>query len=362
MSSKNALRNTLLPIAAITLGLFLLLDFVAGAAILGQLSQLRDLDARFRVGHDVYHHTLRPNYDGPAAWGSHTTHRLCTNEYGFKIPCAQHGPAPKSYDMAFIGDSYTEGVGLPYEDTFVGRIAAQLPDKSIVNLGVVSYAPSIYLAKIRYLLDQGFRFKQVMVYVDISDIQDEAAFYRYDAETGAVLDMDPNDPDGSLAVPRLKRWIKRVFPLTFQAYWWTAELTGANRFDYTTRSLWTIDIDAKGYGAMGAAASVDKSVRLMTELHALLKQHGIGMSVGIYPWPRTLRHDHVDSRQVKVWQSFCEQRCEYFFNSFPSFFRAAQDMGTERVIEALFIPGDSHHLPAGAELIARDFLAQYRRP
>ena len=28
----------------------------------------------------------------------------------------------KEFDIAFIGDSFTEGVGLDYKDTFVGRI------------------------------------------------------------------------------------------------------------------------------------------------------------------------------------------------------------------------------------------------
>ena len=36
-----------------------------------------------------------------------------------------------------LGDSFTEGIGLPYEETFVGRIAAALPGKRVANLAVV---------------------------------------------------------------------------------------------------------------------------------------------------------------------------------------------------------------------------------
>lgn len=362
MGIRKAFVGTVLPIVAFTLVLFLVVDFLAGAWILAQLSQLRDLDSRFRMSHPVYHHTLRPLYDGPAAWGNHPPHRLCTDEHGFKSPCDRKGPSPRSYDIAFLGDSYTEGVGLAYEDTFVGKVAAQMPDKRIANLGVVSYSPSIYLSRMRHLLEQGFRFQQVMVYVDISDIQDEAVFYRYDPQTGAVLDMDADDPNGSLAVPRLKRWLRQHLPLTFQAYYWTGQLAGFTVVDYRGRSRWTVDINVAGYGAMGAAAAVDKSVRLMTELHALLQQHGIRMSVGVYPWPRQLRQDQVDSRQVRVWREFCQSRCEYFFDSFPGFFEVARQMGTEPAIDKLFIKGDSHHLPAGTEILAQDFLRTYRRP
>jgi hypothetical protein len=361
MRINTTLIGTTLPIAAITVALFLVLDLVAGSFILDQLAALRGLDARFRTRHDIYHHALVPNYDGPASWGSYKVHRMCTDEFGFKKSCDREGASPKSYDIAFIGDSFTEGVGLPWPETFVGKIAARMPAKSVVNLGVVSYAPSIYLAKMRELLNQGFRFRQVVVYIDVNDIQDEAVLYRYDPETGAVLDLDAEKPEGSLAVPRIKRWARRVLPMTYQGYWWAANLMGFKTLDYSARSLWTVDINTKGYGAMGAAASVDKSVRLMTELHELLEQHGIRMSVGVYPWPVTLERDTVDSQQVRIWKAFCERRCEYFFNSFPSFFQVARDLGTEKAVEKLFIKGDVHHVSAGTDLIAQDFLEVYRQ-
>ena len=79
----------------------------------------------------------------------------------------------KEFDIAFIGDSFTEGVGVNYEETFVGRITSQFNDLNIANLGVVSYSPSIYFTKLKYLLDNGYKFKRVIIYFDISDIYDD---------------------------------------------------------------------------------------------------------------------------------------------------------------------------------------------
>ena len=87
-------------------------------------------------------------------------------------------------------------MGLPYERTFVGRFASAFPDIDVLNAGVSSYAPSVYFMKIKSLLDAGLQFDEVVVYVDISDVQDEAIYYRYgpdgDFELGNFEEALPN--------------------------------------------------------------------------------------------------------------------------------------------------------------------------
>ena len=103
---------------------------------------------------------------------------LYTNNYGFKNKDGSK-LKDKNIDIAFIGDSFTEGIAIKYEDTFVG-IFEEETKKSVVNLGVSSYSPSIYYEKIKFYLNKGFNFKEVIVFIDISDIQDEAAYYIED--------------------------------------------------------------------------------------------------------------------------------------------------------------------------------------
>lgn len=91
-------------------------------------------------------------------WGP-LKYRLCTDANGFKASCHAKSSDDKNFDIAFIGDSFTEGIGLPYEETFVGVIAQNMPTLKIANLGVSSYSPSIYLSKVKYLLDHGFFLK-----------------------------------------------------------------------------------------------------------------------------------------------------------------------------------------------------------
>jgi hypothetical protein len=59
---------------------------------------------------------------------------------------------------------------MPYEQTFVGLFAAAFPQLDILNAAAASYAPTIYYAKAKYLIEAGLQVNEVIVYIDISDI------------------------------------------------------------------------------------------------------------------------------------------------------------------------------------------------
>ena len=90
----------------------------------------------------------------------------------------------------FIGDSVTEGIFLNYEDTFVGLIDKYFEKKNIqvLNAGVATYSPSIYFAKINYFLEQGLKFDELVVFIDISDIVDEAIWYDLDLKKKRIIE------------------------------------------------------------------------------------------------------------------------------------------------------------------------------
>ena len=63
-----------------------------------------------------------------------------------------------------------------YEDSFVG-IFEKFSKKTVVNLGVVSYAQKLPL-KINYYLTKGYSFDHVVIPIDISDLYDDNVSYR----------------------------------------------------------------------------------------------------------------------------------------------------------------------------------------
>ena len=71
----------------------------------------------------------------------------------------------------------------------MGIISEEFSKKGIevLNAAVASYSPSIYFRKTKYLIeDIGLDFDEVIVFTDVSDVQDEAYYYDFD-EYGNVI-------------------------------------------------------------------------------------------------------------------------------------------------------------------------------
>jgi len=394
-------------IISVTLLLFLLIDFFAGHKLIALVRPAEP----FRTWHPVYHHTLKPNYDGTGHWGD-WAYRVCTNAEGFKVSCKQKPLPTKSYDVAFIGDSFTEGLGVPYEQSFVGMVADQMPDLKIANLGVVSYSPAIYLVKLKELLAQGYSFKHIIVFVDISDPYDESN--RYDLHNDAIV-VDRGEPYPLPLHSRLRRIASHHLPLTGEAYIQfrksvshqpklaqqmgeakqdqplkptnqaavdstpnrqsTVNTPSATNDTHTSKDSkpilniydsiyqknypvgeWTYNLQATNFGPDGVLGTLAKMKREMNEIYLLAQAHGAKLSVGVYPWPGQLKYDVVDSLQVKVWREFCESRCTHFYNAFPAFFKLVEQQGVDSVIYDYYFAGDVHFTERGNNVIARTIL------
>ncbi len=326
-----------------------------------------------RIAHPVYGHTLAPNHVGEEDWGSKV--EVITNSLGFRDASPRKVPLQSQRKrVLFLGDSFTEGLGTPYDKTFVGRFAAAYPDLDVLNAAVSSYAPSIYYAKTKYLIDMGLQIDEIIVYVDMSDIQDEAIFYRFDAADHVREGyFDPTCRSPELlfwSTPWWARW-SYTLELLYTRHLLRGmareaqassgpELTGpgAAYGRDRARASWTYDRSAACYGTLGIEGGVAKAIAQMDRLYALTAEHDIPLSVGVYPWPQQLLYEGADSRQVRIWRAWCEHRCRRFFNHFPSIFeytRSHQDF-----LRDLFIWGDVHYNAFGNALIARDLIAQYR--
>ena len=410
----------LLKITSVTISLFILIDVFLGAWV---MSLVRPADL-FRIRHPIYHHSLKPNFDGIGRWGT-WTHRICTDTNGFKSSCDQKRTATKHYDLAFLGDSFTEGVGLPYEKTFVGMVAAQTPTLNIANLGVVSYSPAIYLAKLKALYAEGYQFKHVIVFIDIGDAYDEAN--AYDLHDDRVV-VDKGEPYPLSFGHKLRRAASQYLPLTAEAWLQinklgaakntpmvqspvvpinpvatikqtagfvdapkpsistdnTPTLASQNLVDSTPskpvsagstaeapfiqniyegvylkdypKSEWTYNNQSIHYGTDGVTGTIAKMKREMQALYDMAQAHGTRLSIGVYPWPGQIKHDVVESQQVKIWRDFCQTRCTHFYNTFPSFFALAAQQGTEAFIYNYYFQGDVHFTERGNEIIARTLL------
>ena len=179
----------ILKITIITFFTFLLFNLLIGNYVYKKILRKGyfDVDINMSSRHPVYNHGLKKNYNtSSAGWGK-KRFSFCSDNFGFRNNCNVKYEE-KFFDVGIIGDSQTAGFGLGFEETFSSIISNNFKDKKFANLAASSYSPAIYYSKIKYLIENGFKFKEIIVFIDISDLHDDTT--RYILEKGVVIGKD----------------------------------------------------------------------------------------------------------------------------------------------------------------------------
>jgi hypothetical protein len=351
---RRVLLNALMVLYCLVL--FLAFDFAYSTFTRGQ-EQARAA----RIYDPVYDHTLAPKFDGYDVWGE-TRYRLLTNSLGFKDASTRDVPLQSNTRrILLMGDSFVEGIGLPYERTFAGLLneagQARADKVEFLDAGVASYSPSIYYKKIKYLLDRGLKFDEVVLLSDSSDVEDEASSYF-------CIDDDPKyhrycaTPPGAVPEPAIKRdffidhfVVTNRVRVTIKR--WIQRRLGNRRAsidsDHNRIGWTTTNVDPARYKPLGVDGGIARSLANMERLSDLLASRGIPLTIVVYPWAQQIAQDDRDSRQRQLWRDFCPHRCKAFIDLFPVFFAAADH--DRNWYERLYILGDDHFSAEGNRML-----------
>jgi hypothetical protein len=308
----------------------------------------------YREASPVFHHGLSKNRAiDDAVWGP-ITYRLRTNSLGFRDAEVRRVPLQSDhYRILFMGDSFTEGIGIDYEKTFVGLIGDTLRARQVevLNAAAVSYSPIIYWRKTQYLLETvGLDVDEVVVFLDISDIRDETESYYLDKDGNVRSRLFPDQKTRKKILERIRkdrvidslsRYLKVLMDFSTGPVWETGR--------------WTVDPDLlEKYGRPG----LERMTLYMNRLKKLLESRGIKLTVAVYPWPVQVRENDRDSIQATYWNDWCRRHNTEFINYFPIFIGPDPEE-SRSMIDLLFIPGDSHWSALGHELVARVFCQRF---
>lgn len=302
-----------------------------------------------------YHHDLAPLHDFTETWGV-LQYRLVTNSLGFKDSAKRIVP-PDTHKkrILFIGDSFTEGLGVPHDKTFAGVVEKRLDREKyeVLNAGVVSYSPKIYYSKVKYLLESvHLKINELYVFIDISDIFNELEYELF----------EPQASHGSLSgkLHEFGRQNSFLYNITRYYYTQSEHAKQLASLDYLSRyrdeaPFWTLRETAyREWGEKG----VRLAERHMQKLVDLCRTHGIKMTIAVYPWQNEIIFGNRNSKQIRIWRDFAEANHIGFINYYPDFFDAhfpgipRSQVKPYDIINRYFIPGDIHWNENGHRLIA----------
>ena len=337
----------------------------------------------------VYHHDLKKSYEG-MAYGK----KIITNSLGFRDKTTRKILLQsEEYRILFIGDSHTEGIGIDYEKTFVGIIEDELNNNNIqvLNAGVSSYSPIIYWKKIEYLINElNLKFDELIVFIDISDIFDEAISYELSLDKKNVLSRS-KDTFANLQFKNLpmsqkiKNYIKNYTTVTYYLLNFifdsTLSMMSSNnneienkkkeqkelhdlwkknpfyRVINTFSETWVIDEEVfNQYGKEG----VKLSKKYIKNLNELLKKNKIKLTICVYPTPIQVWNADMPSIEEKIWSDFSKQHKINFISFFDIFVKKNIDDSEKlKILKQNYISNDTHYNEFGHSKIAKKFIETF---
>jgi hypothetical protein len=327
-----------------------------------------------RVADPVFDHGLRPNTAWTDRYGPYTAPYF-SNSLGFRDGRIREvSLESKFHRILLIGDSFTDGVGVAWQDTFAGQLEKSLGPSGIevLNAGCNSYTPILARIKIRHLIEKvGLKFDQVFLFLDISDVKDEL-FYEEDSEGNARL--IPYGPFASSA-----GWGTRVEELSEISENWLEpnfvilgalsrnlklalrrmtrkELGKRGLFTNQSPPAWILQWeDYQGPEQEIIAASIKKLKGSIGDLAKYLQARNIELTLVVYPHPYHIERELRDASVVKIWEPWCRENGVHFINLFPEFVGLGDAKST---IDQYYLAGDCHWSAAGHKKVAEAVLAK----
>jgi len=306
------------------------------------------IDPPNQIPHPYYHHDLRPaNLKQRLVWQGRY-YVIYTNSLGFKDAAIRKiDLETKRYRIVFLGDSLTEGVGFPYQETFVGLIGAKLKENGleVLNAAVGGYSPRLYYLKAKYLIENvKLKFSELFIVMDATDIEEEI-YYK---------DFVPFTSCQGLA-HKLHRWLLRNSFIYNGVYYKIVPRLRLGAYIRNTFKIYgPLMRNDKAQPSPYEFGEREKDALIlgaenMQKLYALCKDSGIRMTIALLPLPADIRYGTIEPPYVLFWKGFCQKNNIGFINYYPAFINAA---GSSSAIDKFYLKGDCHFNASGHSFIA----------
>lgn len=330
-------------------------------------------DQDYRVSDPYYHHGLLPNRSQLTHWGP-IEYPIATNSLGFRDSRVREvSRKTDRHRILFIGDSHTEAVGVPFEESFTGRLRARMDTTriEILNGAAVSYSPKLYYYKTKYLLEEvQLDVDELFVFIDISDVQNEYAYEDFSPSETVIeegmLYLNNQLRQHSFIYYAIRKLYLEQQRAAFYSKVSQGEIARNNTVDlyhtffshfhdevllnnpefHTTISEWYSDESLyQRWGKHG----VELMTRYMIKLVNLCHQHRIPVTITVHPWRTQIRRGELTDRHTRYWSRFAEKYQLEFVNLYSPFI---DELPGEEVIQNAYIPEDNHWTATGHQWVA----------
>ena len=337
--------------------LFLIFDFLFSNLYLNKLNT-----SCYHIEEDYYE--LKKNCKGREQFKpSFPTVDINTNEFGHRISDIKNSDQTKKSKVFIFGDSFTYGLGVDYEDSFMGIIEKKQSNYDFYNFAVPSYSPTVHLYKFKQAIKENFTPDRVIVFLDLTDIFDEGSRWNIkddDQKPYLVYDefkeknfdkkfTHKNFKFSKAIISNLNfnmRKIRQKINIKFKKNYNKVKTSFQASFTYKdinefNNSFWSENVFNKG---------ISKIENNIKEISNICKEKNIKFDLVIFPWAETL----VYGQKSFNWETFGEKICDKskcnFINTFPFFEQIKKE--NKFWANDLYFVNDQHFNKNGNKVLA----------
>ena len=277
---------------------------------------------------DYYSYELEKNCFAIEHKSVAPSYNVFTDNLGNRVAKNKLKNKEKKDKILFLGDSFTYGFGVNYEDSVPGKIDKKTNEiYEIVNFAMPGYSPSINLFKLNNYLKRSnnVTIKKVFYILDLTDVHDESNRWLNieNLNTPVIIDESIKDEikktfevKESLRATRflsylinknvrnLRKRFNNYFsdseskdPIDTGTYWGKFTHTAQSKLkkDKEYNALWQNDFE------IGL-----KNIKIkLKEISDTLKPYNTEFYIVIHPWRETLEFGQAEFN----WEKFAEEAC-----------------------------------------------------
>tara|TARA_B100000035_G_C20997474_1_gene553218 strand:- start:399 stop:1382 length:984 start_codon:yes stop_codon:yes gene_type:complete len=253
---------------------------------------------------------------------------FCTDNNGFRNNCNKSNQ--KNFDYLLIGNIFTEGIDLDFEDTYAGIIEDTNKHLKFANLGNRSLNLLGIEKKISNIIDEDYvSFKKVIIFIGPRFFQDN---------------KDNINTTNKIIKTSIKKRIMDNFFYFNNFYHWILFKINKNRlWAYSKNNHYTKDIKIK-----------KTFVKSLENIYKKLKDNNKSLSIVIYPYPNHFIYKNYDTKLIKELEEFCEIKCSSFIDMMEVFNLKVKNGNLWRSINKIYLPYSVHFNRYGNKLIANE--------
>tara|TARA_Y100001970_G_C14240541_1_gene864650 strand:+ start:707 stop:1792 length:1086 start_codon:yes stop_codon:yes gene_type:complete len=324
-----------------------------------------DKNTCFNFNHKINFYDLKKNCSAKEKFNSNLpSANVTTSDLGLRINYKSKSFNSES-KVFFFGDSFTFGVGVDNDKTFVNIIEQKNQEYQFYNFAVPSYSPSVYLYQLKTSIQNNIIPKKIILFLDLTDIYDEGVRWKYNDNKMPFLENKAFE-----YMKANKKFTEKYFVFSksissninnfFREIRYKRKINNnqenlviRNSFQASFTYLDKEKLDQNWWSKEKFDKGITKTKKRIDEISKISQDNEIEFYLVIYPWKETLYY----GQEKFDWENFANEICSQNKCSLINLFPIFEEVKKEKKfwLNELYFLNDPHFNEKGHKVVA-DFV------